>query len=365
LCFALALSLAALLLFWFDPTMRLVAVYSPATHDPSRNTHSPFVDLVCHTGSELTRVGWKVLADTGPKRIDRLISPDKTGDVAVAFLALSRPSLDVFGPLKYDACSERIQRQGAMMRSDGRKRDDLRPVTIECEFTASPSASVLVRAGQTIVWCAASVHDSVPRWMMKEDAVRGWVTAEYNMTPASTSPRARREGRRGSVSGRTHEIQRLIGRSLRAVTDLHALGARTVTLDCEVLQADGGTRTACITGAFVALALALDELYTDGAVSTFPLTTSLSAISCGLVGTDTLLDLCYVEDAAATVDMNVVMTGRGRFVEVQATGEEATFDSDEFAELMVLAQNGINKLTQFQRAALPDSPHIRALFEVS
>lgn len=249
-----------------------------------------------------------------------------------------------------------------MSRHDGRQFDELRPMTIEPGFTPSPAASVLIRCGETIVWCSASIEESVPRWMQKEEPGKGWVTAEYMMLPASTVPRSGREGRRGQISGRTQEIQRLIGRSLRAAMDLHKLGPRTITLDCEVLQADGGTRTTSITGAFVALALACKKLKDDGLITELPLNFSVAAVSVGVVDGKVLLDLPYVEDVAATVDMNVVMTGSGRFIEVQGTGEEATFSDEELQGLLKLARKGVQDLNALQWEALGDDPFFAPLF---
>lgn len=248
-----------------------------------------------------------------------------------------------------------------MTRHDGRSPDEIRPFTIEPGFTDTPEASVLTRCGNTILWCSASVEDRQPRWMDR-DSEKGWITADYNMLPASTSPRSRREGRRGSVGGRTMEIQRLIGRSLRAVADLDALGPRTIRLDCEVLQADGGTRTTAITGAFVALALACGKLVDDGLIKKIPLRHTVAAISVGVVEGKALLDLPYVEDVNADVDMNVVMTGNGRFIEVQGTGEEATFSGDELDALLKLARKGVNDLTALQKSTLPDKPIYQNLF---
>lgn len=245
-------------------------------------------------------------------------------------------------------------------RFDGRSPDELRPVSIQIDFTDAPAASVLIGMGDTRVWCAASVEESVPRWLRDSEPAQGWVTAEYEMLPGSTSPRARRSRR--SVSGRTKEIQRLIGRSLRAVTDLQKLGERTIWIDCEVLQADGGTRTASITGAFVALALACGRLVEAEQLDEMPLVDTLAAISCGIVDGEALLDLPYREDVAADVDMNIVMTGSGSFVEVQGTGEEATFTGDELNRLLDLAKHGVAKLTDIQRAALPEGALYDALF---
>lgn len=248
------------------------------------------------------------------------------------------------------------------MRADGRANDELRPLSLELDFTDVPEASVLVRSGRTIVWCVASVDEDVPRWMKYERRGEGWVTAEYEMLPGSTSPRSRREGRRGQVGGRTQEIQRLVGRSLRAVTDLHALGERTITIDCEVLQADGGTRTAAITGGFVALTLACSRLVDRGLLDSLPLRDTIAAISAGIVDGEARLDLPYVEDAAAEVDMNIVMTGSGKFVELQGTGEEAVFDDHQLRELLRLGRKGIEEISRIQRDALPGTPAIEALF---
>jgi len=249
-----------------------------------------------------------------------------------------------------------------MSRQDGRQFDELRPITINTEFTKTPAASVLITSGDTIVWCAASVEDSIPHWLKKEGGGKGWITAEYMMLPGSTNPRSNREGRRGQVGGRTQEIQRLIGRSLRAVTDLEKLGERTITLDCEVLQADGGTRTAAINGSFIALALVCKRLVRDQKIAQFPLKHSLGAISVGVVNGEVLLDLPYVEDVAADVDMNVVTTGSGRFIEVQGTGEEATFTDEEFQALLKVAHKGIADITRLQREALGNDPLFAKLF---
>jgi ribonuclease PH len=238
------------------------------------------------------------------------------------------------------------------MRHDGRKPDELRPVKITRRFTRTAPGSVLFQAGGTTVLCTASVDTKVPDWMAGKG--RGWLTAEYNMLPGSTSPRKKRE-RDGKTDGRTTEIQRLIGRSLRAIIDLDALGERTLAIDCDVLEADGGTRTACITGAYLALYDALSTIgnSVDAAVS--PLHSSVAAISVGIVDGEPLLDLDYSEDVEASVDMNVVMTGDGRFIEIQGTGEEATFSEEELQKLLALARVGIDRLTELQRAAIAKS----------
>ncbi len=210
--------------------------------------------------------------------------------------------------------------------------------------------SCLASMGNTRVICTASIDENVPRWMQGRGT--GWVTAEYSMLPRSTDERVPREVNKGRPSGRTQEIQRLIGRSLRAVTDMSMLGERTVWLDCDVLQADGGTRTASITGAFVALSLAFNSLIDKGSLAESPMIDSVAAVSVGIVGGVPVLDLNYAEDSTADVDMNVVMTGSGKFVEVQGTAEQGTFDRDELNTLLDLAAKGIGELTSFQEAAL-------------
>ena len=232
-----------------------------------------------------------------------------------------------------------------MTRPDGRTPKDLRPVTYEIGFQEWAAGSVLFSMGKTRVLCAASVADEGPRW--KRGSGEGWVTGEYSMLPASTSERSAREVNRGRPGGRTQEIQRLIGRSLRSVTDLAALGERTITVDCDVLQADAGTRTASITGGYVALALALRTIGLEGA-----LRDSVAAVSVGIVGGTPVLDLCYEEDAGAEVDCNVVMTGSGTLVEVQGTAEGAPFRRDELDAMLDLATAGIADLSGIQRAAL-------------
>ncbi|RMF40156.1 MAG: ribonuclease PH [Planctomycetota bacterium] len=228
------------------------------------------------------------------------------------------------------------------------QRTALRPVKIKRRFTRSSPGSVLYQCGETIVLCTASLSDTVPPWLAGSG--KGWITAEYNMLPHSTQTRKPRD--RGKVDGRTTEIQRLIGRSLRAVVDLERLGERMVTVDCDVLQADGGTRTASITGGFLALCDALYPEFRGIAPEDHPLRDSVAAISVGIVGGKPVLDLDYEQDFAAAVDMNVVMTGTGRFVEIQGTGEEATFDDDDLDAMLKLARRGIRQLTELQRNAL-------------
>ena len=234
-------------------------------------------------------------------------------------------------------------------RADGRRPDQLRPVTFDVEFVENPAGHALIREGNTIVLCTASVQESVPRWMYGKG--RGWLTAEYSLPPGSTSERVDREATRGKQGGRTVEIQRLIGRALRAVVDYEALGERTVWIDCDVLQADGGTRCAAITGAYVALHRALDRFGLSRA-----LTGSVAAVSVGIVDGVPLLDLDYSEDSRADVDMNVVMTGAGEIVEVQATAEGDPFPRASLDELLALGERGVNLLTAKQEAAVAAEP---------
>jgi ribonuclease PH len=236
------------------------------------------------------------------------------------------------------------------MRRDGRAVDQLRAVALQLDFTENPLGSVLCSMGRTRVLCTVTEESGVPRWL--RGSGQGWITAEYSMLPGSTDTRNDRESSRGKVSGRTQEIQRLIGRSLRAVADLGALGERTLWVDCDVLQADGGTRTASITGAYTALALACRRLQERGSIDRNPLRDSVAAVSVGVIDGEVRLDLPYEEDARAEVDMNVVATGKGRFIEVQGTGEGATFSVAELGALTELALRGIEDLGVIQRAAL-------------
>jgi len=235
-------------------------------------------------------------------------------------------------------------------RPDGRAPDALRPLRLVLDFTENPLASVLCEMGRTKVLCTVSEEPGVPRFL--EGRGSGWLTAEYSLLPGSTDRRVEREVSKGRASGRTLEIQRLIGRSLRAVTALEALGARTLWVDCDVLQADGGTRTASITGAWVALALGLRRLVARGALERVPLRDSVAAISVGLVDGEPVLDLCYAEDSRAEVDMNVVATAAGRFVEVQGTGEAGTFSPEELQALLALARRGLAEISEVQARAL-------------
>jgi ribonuclease PH len=237
-----------------------------------------------------------------------------------------------------------------MARNDGRKPDDLRPLSIETGYLPWAEGSALINMGNTQVLCAVSVEERIPGFLRGTGS--GWVTAEYGMLPRATHERTPREAAQGRLSGRTQEIQRLIGRSLRAVTNLDVLGERTFTIDCDVLKADGGTRTAAITGAYVALHQALQGLADKDVLSSVPVSTSVAATSVGIVEGELLLDLCYEEDARAAVDFNVVMTGDGRLVEVQGTAEHAPFTREEMDRLLALAESGIVRLRDAQQAAI-------------
>ncbi len=235
-------------------------------------------------------------------------------------------------------------------RHDGRQTNQLRQIKIERGFTRYAEGSVLICFGETRVLCNASVEEKVPSFMRGQG--RGWVTAEYSMLPRATHTRSSREAARGKLGGRTMEIQRLIGRALRAVVDFELLGERTVVIDCDVLQADGGTRTASITGAWIALADAIEKLISQGLLEKSPLKDSVAAISSGIVDGRPVLDLDYVEDSSASVDMNFVMTGDGRFVEVQGTAEEEPFNDAELDDLRNLAREGCHELAQLQQQAI-------------
>ena len=235
----------------------------------------------------------------------------------------------------------------SFVRTDGRAADELRPLKITTGYLPYAEGSVLIEMGQTRVVCAASVEERVPPFL--RNSGQGWITAEYSMLPRATQTRTPREVRRGGPSGRTHEIQRLIGRSLRAAADMKLLGERTITLDCDVLQADGGTRTAAITGAYVALALAVDKLLSSGKLARSIITNEVAAISVGIVGNTGLLDLKYDEDSTAEVDMNVVCTGDGRFIEVQGTAEREAFSREQMDGLLLLAEKGIRLLVTTQK----------------
>ncbi|QSX08065.1 ribonuclease PH [Alkalibacter rhizosphaerae] len=237
-----------------------------------------------------------------------------------------------------------------MTRFDGRNNEELRNIKVTKDFTMYADGSVLIESGNTRVLCTAMVEDKVPPFLRGQG--KGWVTAEYNMLPSATQVRKQREMSRGKADGRNVEIQRLIGRTLRSVVDLDRLGERTLWVDCDVLQADGGTRTAAITGAFIALMEALHKLVERGALEKIPVKTQVAAVSVGVVDGEAMLDLCYVEDSAAEVDMNIVMTAHGEIIEIQGTGEERPFTKEEFSRLMELAELGIRQLVDIQRQEL-------------
>jgi ribonuclease PH len=236
------------------------------------------------------------------------------------------------------------------MRPDNRTPFEMRPVRIATDFLQTAEGSALIEVGNTRVLCAATIEQTIPQFL--RGTGRGWVTAEYSMLPRATITRTPREVSKGRPSGRTHEIQRLIGRSMRSVVDMTLLGERTVILDCDVLQADGGTRTASVTGAFVAMGLALKRMLECGAIKKNPIRDYVAAISTGIVGGEALTDLCYEEDSRAEVDMNVVMTGAGRFVEVQATAEQTPFDDESMATLLRLARTAIGQIVEIQKGIL-------------
>lgn len=236
------------------------------------------------------------------------------------------------------------------MRIDGRKPDELRPVKIITPYSKHAEGSVWIEVGDTKVLCTATLEERVPPFMKGQG--KGWITAEYAMLPRATQTRNQRESVKGKLSGRTMEIQRLIGRALRSVVDLDKLGERTITLDCDVIQADGGTRTTSITGAFVAMSLAIHKLCKERSLSVYPVTDFLASVSVGVVAGVPMLDLKYEEDSAAKVDMNVVMTGSGKFVELQGTGEEAPFSREELDTLLGLGELGVNEMIRLQKEAL-------------
>jgi ribonuclease PH len=239
-----------------------------------------------------------------------------------------------------------------MKRPDGRRPNELRKITFEPDIAPHATGSVLVSFGSTRVICGATIEPKVPSWMKQQGVKGGWLTAEYSMLPYSTLDRKQRDSSKGKVDGRSIEIQRLIGRALRAVIDLEKLGDNTLWIDCDVLQADGGTRTASITGAFVAARLAIEKLLSEKKIAENPITDSVAAISVGLYEDQAVLDLAYLEDKDAAVDFNIVMTGRGQFVEIQGTGEEHTFSEEQFQELLQLAKKGLREISSLQTAFL-------------
>jgi ribonuclease PH len=238
------------------------------------------------------------------------------------------------------------------IRADGRAANQLRPLRFQNHIAPHAAGSTLIEWGNTRVICGVTIEETVPRWMKEQAVPGGWITAEYSMLPYSTLTRKPRDISKGRLDGRSSEIQRLIGRSIRAAIDLEKIGARTICVDCDVLQADGGTRTAAITGAFVALSLAVNKLLAEKKISENPILSGVAAVSVGIVKDRALLDLCYTEDVAAAVDMNLVMNARGEFIELQGTGEEATFTDAQLGELLALGKAGIRELLAAQQAAI-------------
>ncbi len=237
-------------------------------------------------------------------------------------------------------------------RSDGRLPSQLRPVRFQNGIAPYATGSTLIEWGNTRVICGVTVEETVPRWMKEQGVTGGWITAEYSMLPYSTLQRRQRDVSKGKIDGRSQEIQRLIGRAMRAAMDLEKLGQRTVWVDCDVLQADGGTRTAAITGSFVALSLAIRSLMTAGKLAADPMLQPVAAVSVGIVAGQALLDLCYTEDVAAAVDLNLVMNSAGQFIEIQGTGEESTFSPEQLQEMLSVGKTGITELLSLQKAAL-------------
>lgn len=237
-------------------------------------------------------------------------------------------------------------------RVDGRRPDQLRPVRFQNHIAPHATGSTLIEWGSTRVICGITVEDAVPRWMKEQGVTGGWITAEYSMLPYSTLQRKQRDITKGKIDGRSQEIQRLIGRAMRAAIDLEKLGTRTIWVDCDVLQADGGTRTAAITGAYVALSLAIKKMLAAGKLLVNPMLHAVAAVSVGMVEQQALLDLCYTEDAGAEVDLNLVMNSIGEFIELQGTGEEATFSESQLSKMLALGKTGIRQLLEAQQAAL-------------
>ena len=241
---------------------------------------------------------------------------------------------------------------GSKQRPDGRAADELRTVTFKNNIAPHATGSTLIEWGDTRVICCATIEEEVPRWMKAQGVEGGWITAEYSMLPYSTLDRKRRDSSKGKIDGRSQEIQRLIGRSMRAALDLVKIGPRTVWIDCDVLQADGGTRTASITGGYVALSLALAKLKADGLLTVDPIVSPVAAVSVGVVNDVPILDLPYVEDVAAEVDMNLVMNAEGEFIELQGTGEKDTFSDAELAAMLTHGRKGISELLELQKASI-------------
>jgi ribonuclease PH len=240
---------------------------------------------------------------------------------------------------------------GQITRGDGRKAEQLRPINFKNHIAPYATGSTLIEWGNTRVICGVTIEDTIPRWMKEQNVTGGWITAEYSMLPYSTLQRKQRDISKGKIDGRSQEIQRLIGRAVRAAVDLEKVGPRTIWIDCDVLQADGGTRTAAITGSFVALNFAVAKLMAEKKIAANPIANSIAAVSVGIVAGQAVLDLCYTEDVAAAVDMNLVMTGKGEFIEVQGSGEESTFSEEHLAQMLALGKRGIQELIELQNRA--------------
>jgi ribonuclease PH len=247
-----------------------------------------------------------------------------------------------------------MEEKTALLRADGRKPDELRPIRFQNHIAPHASGSTLVEWGNTRVICGVTIEESVPRWMKEQGVVGGWITAEYSMLPYSTLQRKQRDSSRGKIDGRSQEIQRLIGRAMRAALNLEMVGTRTIWIDCDVLQADGGTRTAAITGAYVALRLALKKLQTEGKLTVDPMQHGVAAVSVGVVSGIPMVDLCYTEDFDAAVDMNLVMNSAGEFIELQGTGEQAAFTEVQLAQMLGLGKTAVQQLLGAQAKALAD-----------
>lgn len=245
-----------------------------------------------------------------------------------------------------------VSSQSSSLRADGRRAAELRPLSFKNHIAPNATGSTLIEWGNTRVICGVTIEENVPRWMKEQNVTGGWITAEYSMLPYSTLQRKPRDSAKGKVDGRTQEIQRLIGRTMRATLDLEKLGSRTLCVDCDVLQADGGTRTAAITGAYVALVFAVRRLLAEKKLTENPILSAVAAVSVGIVAGQALCDLCYTEDVAAAVDFNLVMNAAGEFIELQGTGEEATFTEVQLAELLALGKAGIRQLLAAQELAL-------------
>ncbi|MCO5053560.1 MAG: ribonuclease PH [Verrucomicrobiae bacterium] len=245
-----------------------------------------------------------------------------------------------------------VSSQSSSLRADGRRAAELRPLSFKNHIAPNATGSTLIEWGNTRVICGVTIEENVPRWMKEQNVTGGWITAEYSMLPYSTLQRKPRDSAKGKVDGRTQEIQRLIGRTMRATLDLEKLGSRTLCVDCDVLQADGGTRTAAITGAYVALVFAVRRLLAEKKLTENPILSAVAAVSVGIVAGQALCDLCYTEDVAAAVDFNLVMNAAGEFIELQGTGEEATFTEAQLAELLALGKAGIRQLLAAQEQAL-------------